>query len=65
MGFDLLKNRPPVKSGLRRFQDANKMIMHREKPLAAIRLSKEAYTQPSTKAFILKKTIKVYIKLYS
>jgi hypothetical protein len=54
MGFDLLKNRSPVKSGLRRFQDANKMIMHTEKPLAAIRLSKEAYTQPSTKAFLLK-----------
>jgi hypothetical protein len=52
-GFDLLKNRPPVKSGLRRFHDANKMIVHREKPLAAIRLSREANAQPSTKAFIL------------
>jgi len=59
MGFDLLKNRPPVKSGLRRFQDANKMIMHREKPLAAIRLSKAAYTQPSTKAFILNEIIEI------
>ena len=53
MEFDLLKNRPPVKSGLRRFHDVNKKIVHREKPLAAIRLSKETNIQPLKKAFVL------------
>jgi hypothetical protein len=38
------------------------MIVHREKPLAAIRLSREANAQPSTKAFILEKLIIISIK---
>jgi len=40
MAFDLPKNRPAVKSGLRRFQNVNETVVHRIKALAAIRLSK-------------------------